>query len=82
MASMILFALGGRDLYMSRFRIVVNEKRHAGNGFGDRFVVGVDLIIIVGIIVGRDNADGVHPKTRGMLGQVDGRITYWPCRYA
>ena len=37
--------------------------------------MGVDLIVIMGIIIGRDNADGVHPKTRGMLGKIDGRIS-------
>ena len=57
---------------MRRFRIVINEKGYARNRVDNCLVVGVDLIVIMRIIVGRDNRDGVYPKPCGMLGQIDG----------
>ena len=68
-----LVGLGRRDLDPRGFRVVVDKHRHARYRLGDRFVMGINFVIVVRIVVGRHDTDSVDAEAGGVLGQFDGR---------
>src|SRR5687767_2436517 len=67
-------SFGWSNLDPRRFGVVVDKERHARYRLGDRLVVSVHFVIVVGIIIWRYNSDSVHAKVGRVLGQFDGGI--------